>query len=567
MSFFEKISPGYTPQAAIEKGSLFVIRERILQSMLLLAAVIGLPAVILGSRASILQHEYYLLFVYALVYTPVLISALVRNLSFEIRGWILVMMLYLLAVSELFESGQLGDVRMFLLTYVALISVLFRTRSVIFAMVLSLGTIMTAGIYAAATPNPIIPALAHLREGTDWVTGSILFTLIASLVSGSISMIINGLESNLKNQADLAHKLEHERDLLEGRIQERTNTMSRQVVQLHAAAEISHAISGLSDPETLLQRVVELIQERFGLYYTGVFLIDASRQYAVLSAGTGEAGKRMLAQKHQLSVGGSSMIGWAIVNRKARIALDVGAESVRFNNPHLPLTRSELAIPVIAYDQVLGAMTVQSEKPNAFNENDITILESVADSLAIAIENDRLYHETRQGMDEIRALNHQYLQQAWSEALDTYNTTLSYDYQSPNVPAGLHSANTIQVPLLLRDEVMGQITLEMDRTSLSEDENSFINQITTQTALALENARLLHETERRAVQEQKLNELTTRFSRALSIDEILRSAAQELGQLPAVAEVSVQLSPMGSVVRSTTSQAAYSRGNGKEHLA
>ena len=182
-------------------------------------------------------------------------------------------------------------------------------------------------------------------------------------------------------------------------------------------------------------------------------------------------------------------------------------------------------------------MTVQSEKPNAFNETDITILESVADSLAIAIANDRLYHETRQGLEEIRALNHQYLRQSWSEALDTYNTTLSYDYQSPHVPAGLDPANTIQVPLLLRDEIMGQITLEMDRTSLSEDENSFINQITTQTALALENARLLHETERRAVQEQKLNALTTRFSRALSIDEILRSAAQELGQLPAVAEV------------------------------
>ena len=333
MSFFEKISPGYTPQAAIEKGSLFVIRERILQSMLLLAAVIGLPAVILGSRAGILAHENYLLFVYALVYTPVLISALVRNLSFDIRGWILVMMLYLLAVSELFESGQLGDVRMFLLTYVALTSVLFRTRSVIFAMVLSLGTIMTAGIYAAATPNPIIPALAHLREGTDWVTGSILFTLIASLVSGSISMIINGLESNLKNQADLAHRLEHERDSLEGRIQERTSTMSRQVVQLHTAAEISHAISGLSDPETLLQRVVELIQERFGLYYTGVFLIDASRQNAVLRAATGEAGKRMLAQKHQLSVAGSSMIGWSIVNRKARIALDVGASLYTLTTP------------------------------------------------------------------------------------------------------------------------------------------------------------------------------------------------------------------------------------------
>jgi GAF domain-containing protein len=272
----------------------------------------------------------------------------------------------------------------------------------------------------------------------------------------------------------------------------------------------------------------------------------------------------MLSEGHQLAVGGSSMIGWSIANRNSRIALDVGTEAVRFNNPNLPLTRSELALPIIAHDHVLGAMTIQSDQSNAFDESDISILQGIADSLAIALENDRLYHETRQRLDEIRTLNREYLQRAWAETLETYGE-LSYDYEAPNLFDNRKRGKEIQVPLLLRDEVIGEITLELDQASLSEDQKVFVENVTTQTAIALENARLLHETERRANQEQKLNELAARFSRALNIEEILRAAAQELGQLPAVSEVSVQLNPMSSPVRPNTGQTGFlGGGNGKE---
>ncbi|HET8704927.1 MAG TPA: hypothetical protein VFM46_01390, partial [Pseudomonadales bacterium] len=106
---------------------------------------------------------------------------------------------------------------------------------------------------------------------------------------------------------------------------------------------------------------------------------------------------------------------------------------------------------------------------------------------------------------------------------------------------------------------------EIDHPDLSEEQKAFIDNVTTQTAIALENARLLHETERRAVQEQKLNELASRFSHALNIEEILRAAAQELGQLPAVAEVSVQISPMATPVKPRLGQTGIlGGGNGKE---
>ncbi len=542
MNFIQKLSPEFTPPPIRHKGDLFIMREKVLQAIMLILCLFGIPSVILAVFEEASKGAYFVSGLY-IAFFMLLIGLLVaRNLPYSFRGSVVISLAYLLAVSELFSSGQLGEVRMFLVTFIVLASVLFNYRVVLFAVLLSLATIIVPGVYASSTFYPIIPSLAGLRQGTSWFTSSVVFLMIASMVAGSISMIIAGLAENLARQAELSKNLEIERAALEERVQERTHAISRRLVQLRTASEISRTISALSDPDTLLAKVCELIKERFDLYYVGVFLLDANREFAVLQAGTGEAGRNMRLEGHRLSVGGSSMIGWAAANRQPRIALDVGAEAIRFRNPHLPATRSELALPIIAHDEVLGAMTVQSEQPNAFDEDDIAVLENVADSLAIALDNDRLYQQTRRSLEEIRVLNREYLHSGWAETAKTYGD-LSYDYQNPLPPVKAGSGKTIQVPLILRDEVIGHMDLEIDQDELTEEESSFIESISTQAAIALENARLLQETERRASQEQKLNELAARFSRALSVNEILRIAAQELGQFPSVAEVSVQLNP------------------------
>lgn len=566
MNAFQKLSPGYTPASASNRGDLFILRERILQAMLLFFALLGIPVAIFGSLNGIRHHEFYLPVIYASVYGLLLVILVLRALPYKIRAALLTGLVFFLALSELVESGQTGDMRMFLIAFTSLVAILFGYRAVIGVNLLSLLTIAGTGIYAAATPAPVIPVLAGLRNGTDWVTSATTFFMISTILCGAITVIISGLSSNLARQAELRQSLEYERDALEDRIQERTRNMTRRITQLRAAAELAQAISGLSDPDTLVQQVVNLMKERFDLYYAGVFLLDSSHQYAVLRAGTGEPGKRMLAQSHQLAVSGSSMIGWAITNRKARIALDVGSEAVRFNNPFLPATRSEVALPIIVRETVLGAMSIQSDKPNAFDENDIAILKSVVDGMAIALENDRLYHETRKSLEEVRMLNRGYLQQAWSETIETYGE-LAYDYENPNIvdEATSKVGAPVDIPLIFRNEVIGTITLEMDHPELTEEEKTFIENVTTQTAIALENARLLHETERRAVQEQKLNELASRFARALSVDEILRAAVQELGRLPSVADVSVQLSPAGNSSRKPSRAPGNGNSNGKVH--
>ncbi|GIK40066.1 MAG: hypothetical protein BroJett011_38990 [Chloroflexota bacterium] len=166
--------------------------------------------------------------------------------------------------------------------------------------------------------------------------------------------------------------------------------------ELQAAAEVSRAASSMLDTNELIQQTVNLIRDHFDLYYAGLFLLDPGGHHAVLHAGTGEAGRQMVEQGHKLEAGEASLVGWCITNRQARIAPDVGAAAVRFANPLLPATRSELVMPLISRGQVIGAMTVQSTQAAAFDSEDIRALQTMADQIANAIENARLFSERKQ---------------------------------------------------------------------------------------------------------------------------------------------------------------------------
>lgn len=171
------------------------------------------------------------------------------------------------------------------------------------------------------------------------------------------------------------------------------DSLQRHTTLLKASARAARAITTILDPFELFQRTVDIICDEFDFYYAGVFQLDDTGQYAVLKAGRGDAGKAMLAEGHKLAVGGNSMIGAAVQNREGRIALDVGEEAVFFENPHLPDTRSEMALPLVVGDEVIGALTVQSTREAAFHDEDTAALQTMADQLAVAIHNSNLHRE------------------------------------------------------------------------------------------------------------------------------------------------------------------------------
>jgi PAS domain S-box-containing protein len=340
----------------------------------------------------------------------------------------------------------------------------------------------------------------------------------------------------------------------------------KRALQLQTAAEVSRAASSILSLDELLPQAADLVRARFGLYYVGIFLVDASGQWAVLRAGTGEAGQQMLTAGHKLKVGGSSMISWCIVNRQARIALDVGEEAVRFDNPLLPLTRSELALPLTSRGSVIGAVTIQSDQRAAFTAEDITALQTMADQISNATENARLFEQAQAALKEVDAINRRLTGEAWESYL-RHRSSEQVIWVSDNdesAPAPLLKADdtlstgqiviepegdkpraTVTAPIMLRGQTIGALRMQTPTAEWNEDVQTILTSIAGHIAQAAENTRLLEETEERFARERALAEATDKIRSSTEVGRVLETAATELARYLNVSHIAVRLNPQG----------------------
>jgi GAF domain-containing protein len=290
----------------------------------------------------------------------------------------------------------------------------------------------------------------------------------------------------------------------------------------------------------LVTQVVNLISDRFGYYYAAIFLLDQNGENAVLREATGEAGRLLKENRHSLPLAGQSMVGTAITGRRARVALDTDEEALRFANPLLPYTRSEIAVPLVAGDRVLGALDVQSTSPGAFSQAEVDTLQGMANQVAIAFENARLFQEARQNLMELQAVQRQYVSSAW----EPMTARGDLQYTVGDVEAE-QSDSQLEVPLALRDQVIGEISVVSEREWTSEQRN-LVEAIATQAALALENARLVGATQSTAQREHLLADITGKVWSSATVDGILRTAISELASALDADHAAIELKMEGT---------------------
>ena len=532
MNYLRSLSPFVTPDYLDPTDQLKIWQERILHALFLAGAVLGLIVSILFAFATSFEKDSTILFGCFGVFFLSLAFFALRRLSYWFRSITALTMVFVFANVIYFSTGWTGIALTLLLIFSFLSTTLLFQGPSRIGLFLSLTTLLLWGTLSIISGGGLASSINSLA----------IDLLIILLAGFCVNFTINSLKTRYLLIHQKNQSLEQEQKELLIQVQQQTDTLERRVRQLRTASEITRTISSILDPQTLIHQVTDAVKEQFDLYYVGVFLVDPLREFAVLQYGTGEAGRKMLANRHRLAVGGFSMIGWTTQTRKPRIALDIGEEAVHFDNPLLPDTRSELALPINTPNTLYGAMTIQSDRSGAFDQDDILVLQSIADSLAIAFENDNLFQRTQKTLEEIRVLNKAYVQQAWGEAREIYGD-LHMTYENPDVQVTSLKTKTVKVPIFLRDEVIGEINVEVSGDEIQKEQLEFLESISSQTSVALENARLLDETQRAAAKEQKLNDLSTQFSRALTIEEILKTAVIEFGKLPLVSEASISLIP------------------------
>ena len=382
------------------------------------------------------------------------------------------------------------------------------------------------------------------------------------------------VERDRLNQVqEINSELEEIKEKLEQRVAERTNELataneqtSRRADQLQTITELSETIAQVQDLSEIFPTVTTLISERFGFYHVGVFLIDEDHTYALLQAANSEGGKRMLARRHRLRLG-TGVVGFAAQSGQPRIALDVGMDAVFFDNPDLPNTRSEVALPLKTRGQTIGILDVQSTEAGAFSTEDLQVLTALANQVSIALENARLLTETRTALAQVQEVYNEFSKTEWSRTISNiqqpgfrYRTgrieMLDGALQNPEVVSAIQKGeivaehpndfdekrSSVAVPVKLRGEVIGVLHVEANDPSREwqKDEVGLIAAVAERAAVAMENARLFQDARRRAAKEQTISEATSRIGSALNIENILHATAEELERVLSGSEIIIQ---------------------------
>ena len=426
-------------------------------------------------------------------------------------------------------------------------------------------------IIAWAEINGII--VSPTSSLTSWISPVVISIEVLALTFIQRALINLLNENVLRVQLSEQEVIKRNEELqafsagLEATVQERTAALEKRADQLQTITAISESVAQVKDLQKLLPTITELISQHFGFYHAGIFFVSGDREYAILQAANSQGGQRMLERGHRLKLG-TGVVGFSAQTGLPRIALDVGADAVFFDNPDLPETRSEVALPLKVSGETIGVLDVQSTEANAFSTEDLQILTALANQVSIALENTRLLTETRAALQQVEEVYNEFTRAEWSRAIAKAEQT-GFRYQGGRIEmieSALNSSEvvaavktgtsiksqangsnearpTVAVPVKLRGEVIGILQIESSDASRAwlEDEVLLVEAVAERAAFALENSRLFQDARKRAAKERLISEAAARIGEASNIENILETTAQELERVLGGSEVLIKL--------------------------
>lgn len=498
---------------------------------------------------------------------------LLRRGNLNASGSIIVVFAWLGFGLQAYAADGVRDI--IIVAYVAvslLASIIINWRAGSIVMILSIGIIWALAILEV---NGIL--IPRFQEPIAFSRDlSFVFVAIAVLIYFSTTSIKDATTRAIKSEQSLLASNKNLQELnqtLEERVNQRTAELDnanrfnlQRARQFEAIAQVVRAISSIQGLDALLPRITQVVSEQFDTYHTGIFLLDASREFAVLRASNSEGGKKMLTRAHKLRVGQTGIVGFVTATGQPRIALDVGADAVFFDNPDLPNTRSEIALPLRYAGQIIGALDVQSIESNAFGQDDVEALVTLADQISVAINNTFILAEARKAYAESQKRFGEAALESWkvmqpkslglgfqliNSSIQPLERPLEGDYiheaitQEKSILSNPgNKTSNLAIPIRLRGQVIGIMNLRSrNNYSLTQDDVDIAEAVSERLSLAIETATLLQTTQHRADIERVTTDISSKISSSTRFETILQTAAQELSRALGGSDVIVQIEP------------------------
>lgn len=538
----------------------------LLNSMLLFATIITLlamPFLLSSTEAS--DRATLLVFILPYILVNIIALWMMRRGAVTAASYLFLFNIGLVIFGSYATSpsGSAGAA-LSLTSVIAFTNVLLGARAV--RRLVGFVLLFTLAVTIAQIRGWLTPAFSlTLDPMTNWFSTAIVLALTGAGIYMSSVSLKRSLDNSVASRQNLQtanNELANLQKELENRVKERTADLEKKATQLQTVSDVASAIASVQDLDALLPAITELVSKKFGFYHAGIFLVDDANQYSVLRASNSEGGKRMLNRQHKLTLDTHSMVGYTTSLGMPRIALDVGADAVYFSNPDLPATRSEMSLPLRVGERVIGALDVQSTERNAFTQEDTEVLTILADQIAIAIENARLFSASKIALEESQVTVDQYIRQEWkSFSRQARQNGFTFDGRqiAPILAQGPsertkrvaqtgrltleRDTESVSIPIKLRGQTIGVLDVRSKKgqRQWTDDEIALLEAAADRAAFALENARLVESAQRRASRERAIGEISGKIGAISERNLILQTAVEELGRKIGNSEIVIEL--------------------------
>lgn len=483
------------PEARSAEDVLRQWRERLLKYILRGASVAGILALVASVLGDIQAQDWLNIAVTSTAWI-ILVAVSFLRLPFRVRAGVLILLLYAMSMNSLLTSGIRGESRMFIIIFIVLTLMLLGLRAGQAAIGLSFLSIAVVA-WAVLTQRFTLTEPYDQLALASWLTGSLTMMLTIILLVLGVVLLQREFISAHKRAELVMDDLVRGREQLEERVTERTRDLT-------LAADVGRSVSQLHDLGRLLPNAVELIRSQFSLYYAQIYLMDNTGRTLTLRAGTGGVGAELLRRGHRLAVGPGSINGVAAGEREAVIVADTATNPTFRPNPLLPETRSEMAVPLLIGERVVGVLDLQSRHPGALSDENLSVFETLAGQLAIALDNAALFVETEQARQVVEEQSRRLTRSGWQEFLNGLQRSerIGYRYEQ-NSLAPFNSPlpetqpeNTVKTSILVTGTPVGTIQLERSADQpWQSEEVELVNSVVGQASRQLDNLRLLAQAE------------------------------------------------------------------------
>jgi GAF domain-containing protein len=456
---------------------------------------------------------------------------------------------FMLAIfAGLFGRALYNPVFPGLMTVIFLAGILLGTRSAIIFGALSITEVAALYLINQFAELPIVLETSDTTYYQSILLSMILMAFYVYFGTRSYGKAFQQVTEAENSLRDSNKELEEIRTYLEQEVAENTRLLERRSRQLEAAAKVAGASISTQNLDQMLENVVKEVSRQFDFFHVGIFMLDEQKEWAALRAASSEGGKRMIARNHRLAVGRQGIVGFVTSLGKGRISQDTGGDRVHEPAEELPETRSEMALPLIYRGEIIGALDIQDTNPEAFIEDDIDVLQTMADQITLAIENIRLFAQTQETLAEVQRMFGDYSQQAWRE-VHQKNLLSSYRYFSGAVSKldgheiTEMTETTVSIPVEVRGVKLGAIEISKgeDEEKWSDDELKLLKSLSEQLGIALDGARLFSESQLRATTEHAISDINSQLWETMDINAILRTTAANLRETLSLPELTIRM--------------------------